>query len=205
MSANLNILDRSKLRRVSRIPDIAWAPFWEAFLILVAGATAYWSGHPWLFSSLGPTAYELVEKPELPSARPYNVILGHFVAIGCGFLGVALFSAWAEPTVNAHSLITWPRVWASTIGLIATVALNLLLGSSQPAACSTALLVSLGGMQTAYAALWIAVGVLIVDAIGEPIRRIRLRALGLAQQQRGSPFRCRIATPPASPPHNLAA
>lgn len=71
-----------------RIPDLVWGPVCEGGLILVAGATALASGHPWLFASLGPTTYEMIEKPELRSARPYNVVVGHLIAIGAGFAGL---------------------------------------------------------------------------------------------------------------------
>jgi CBS domain-containing membrane protein len=187
-------------RRVRRIPDIVWATFWEAVLILIAGATAVASGFPWLFTSLGPTAYELAEKPELPSARLYNVIVGHFVAIGCGFAGVAILGAWNAPTVNAHSIPTVARMGAAVIAVALTVAINLLLRSGQPAALATTLLVSLGAMQTAYAALWLAVGVTIVAIFGEPIRRIRLQALRLKQEPRRDALH-----PPSSPKYGQAA
>jgi hypothetical protein len=188
---------------IGRIPDLAWGTFWEGLIILIAGATAVWSGHPWLFSSLGPTAYELAEKPELPSARTYNVVVGHFVAIGAGFTAVAIVGAWISPTINAHSFPTPPRLWAAVIAVVLTVFFNLLLHSGQPAALATALLVALGPMQTAYSALWLAVGVVIVAIIGEPIRRIRLKALNLTQQPQRNPLRCPRPNPPHQ--HNLAA
>ncbi len=190
---------------VARISDLAWGTFWEGVLILIAGATALWSGHPWLFSSLGPTAYELAEKPELPSARLYNVIVGHFVAIGAGFASIAIVGAWNAPIVNAHSMMNAPRLWTAVIAVVLTVFLNLLLRSGQPAALATALLIALGTMQTAYAALWLAVGVLIVAIVGEPVRRIRLKALRLQQQAQRHPLRCYAAPelPPVSEKHNL--
>ena len=169
-------------RRVAQIPDILWAPFWEGVLILLAGATALWSGHPWLFASLGPTAYEIVEKPKQDSSRTWNVIAGHFIAIGCGFAGVAAMGAWSVPTVDAHSSVPAARVWAAVISVVLTVVFNLLFKAGQPAAMATTLLIGLGAMQTASAALWIAVGVCIVALVGEPVRLLRLR--GLRERQR---------------------
>jgi len=163
--------------RVARVPDLIWGPFWEAVLILVAGLTALLSGHPWLFSSLGPTAYEMVEKPELPSAKLYNVLVGHAVGIACGFAAVAVTHAWGGPTVNAHNFVDVQRVCAATIAVFATVAFNLLLKAGQPAALATTLLIALGNMQTADSALWLMIGVVLISAIGEPVRRVRLNAL----------------------------
>ena len=164
-------------RRIAEIPDLIWAPFWEGVLILLAGATALWSGHPWLFSSLGPTAFEIVEKPKQDSSRTWNVIVGHFIAIGCGFAGVAAAGAWDVPAVNAHSDVAVARLWAATVAVVLTVVFNLLLKAGQPAAMATALLISLGTMQTAYAALWIAAGVCIIAIVGEPLRLLRLRGM----------------------------
>ncbi len=187
--------------RLARTPDLFWATFWEGFLIVVAGLTAFWSGHPWLFSSLGPTAYEIVEKPHQPSARLYNVLVGHFVAIGSGFAAIAIVGAWNVPIINAHSVPPWPRVWTSLIAVVLTVVINLVRRSGQPAALATTLLVALGTFQTAFSALWLAVGILIIAFIAEPVRRIRLRALQLKMQQQTSPFHC----PAPAPPHDLAA
>ncbi len=172
--ANKHSFSSPLIARAAAIPDFAWATFWEAALILIAGATAWAAGNPWLFSSLGPTAYELAEKPALRSARPYNAIMGHLVGIGGGFAGVAIVGAWSAPAVNAHTFVTPARLWASVLAVLITTALNLLLRSGQPAALATTLLVSLGAMQTAYAALWLAVGVVIIAVVGEPVRRVRL-------------------------------
>ncbi len=146
-------------------------------MILVVGATAVWSGHPWLFASLGPTAYELAEKPELRSARTYNVIVGQFVGIGAGFAAVAILGAWNAPSIDAHSPVVAVRLWTAVIAVFLTVLLNLMLKAGQPAALATTLLIALGMMQTAYSALWLAIGVVLLAIIGEPIRRIRLNAL----------------------------
>ena len=63
----------------------------EGALILVVGAIGWAAGWPFLFTSLGPTAFELVEKPKSPSAKFYNVVVGHFVALAAGFLSLWIF------------------------------------------------------------------------------------------------------------------
>ncbi len=174
--------------RVARIPDLYWGSFWEGALILIVGVTAWASGHPWLFASLGPTAYEMAEKPELPSARPYNVVVGQFVGLGAGFAALAMFSAWNAPAVNGTSFLSPERLWAAVIAAFLTTIVNLLLRSGQPAALATTLLVSLGAMQTAGAALWIVVGVVILAVVGEPVRRIRLAAKQQRVQEEPNPL-----------------
>ena len=56
--------------------DLIVMPLCEAALLAIVGLTAWWTGRPFLFASLGPTAYELVEAPERITARPYNIIVG---------------------------------------------------------------------------------------------------------------------------------
>jgi HPP family len=157
-----------------RLPDAVWAPVWEGALILLVGGAAWAAGQPWLFASLGPTVYEQVEKPELRSAGIYNVIVGHFVGLGAGFLGLWVAGAWNSPKVVASTTVSPERLWAAVIAVTVTTIGNLLLKSGQPAALSTTLLVALGTYQTARGALWVAVGVVIVGLVGEPIRRLRI-------------------------------
>jgi HPP family len=159
---------------IARIPDDIWAPFWEGALILVVGVTAVASGHPWLMASLGPTAYEQAEKPHIKGARPYNVIVGHFVGLGCGFAAVAIFHAWNAVTVTGSTTIHLDRLGPAVIAVVATTFVNLVLDSGQPASLATTLLVALGAYDTVMGALWIVIGVLILACIGEPVRRLRL-------------------------------
>jgi hypothetical protein len=54
----------------------------------------------------------------------------------------------------------------------------LALRAGQPAAIATALLVSTGSMQTGRDAVAIIIAVLVIAAIGEPVRRLRLKVAG---------------------------
>ena len=80
-----------------------------AGLILFVGLTAYVASEPWLFPSLGPTAYLLAVLPDLPSSRLYNCVVGHFVGIGSGFAAVAIFNAWESPIVPLND-VSLPRL-----------------------------------------------------------------------------------------------
>lgn len=143
----------------------------EGGLILAVGAIG-WAAHvPLLFASLGPTAYELVEKPNTPSARVYNIIVGHVVAMSAGFLSLWILNAWSSPKVAAAGFVSSPRLWAAVLAVVITTAATLVLRANQPAAPATSLLVSLGSMQRGHDALAIIAGVLILTALGEPIRR----------------------------------
>lgn len=71
-----------------RATELATATLGEGALILVIGALGWATRQPLVFASLGPTAYEPVEKPSDRSARAYNIIVGHLVGLGSGIPGV---------------------------------------------------------------------------------------------------------------------
>jgi hypothetical protein len=118
----------------------------------------------------------------------YNVVVGQFVGLGAGFAALAIIGAWNAPVVNGTTFLSAPRLWAAVIAAFLTTFVNLLLRSGQPAALATTLLVALGAMQSARAALWIVIGVLTLAVIGEPVRRIRLAAKQQHVQREPSPL-----------------
>lgn len=156
--------------------ELITAPLGEATLILVVAAAGWVLRAPMVFTSLGPTAYELIEQPEAKSARPYNVISGHLTALASGFAAVWLVGAWSSPAVSLSGTVTPARLWAAVVSVLLTTVLTLAIGASQPASLSTTLLVSLGSMQNGKAALSIIAAVLLLTAVGEPVRRRRQQA-----------------------------
>jgi hypothetical protein len=150
------------------------APLSEGALILLVSLTGYFLRQPFIFASLGPTAFELVEAPERRSARAYNVIAGHAIGIAAGFAGLALAHAWQAPTPS-HGDVVLPRVLAAACGATLTVLLTLLARATQPAAISTSLLISLGIMQRPWDAGIILASVVLMVVAAEPVRRWRVR------------------------------
>lgn len=155
--------------------ELLVAPLGEAALILVVSIVGWVSHQPLVFASLGPTAYELIEMPKRPSARPYNIIVGHFIAVLAGFAALFLTYARSSPSVSANG-VPLHRVWAAVVAALITVFFTLLVRATQPAALSTTLLVSLGIMQTTWEAAMIMAGVVLITLVGEPMRRMRLKA-----------------------------
>lgn len=155
--------------------DLFWATVGEGGLVLALAAVGWATKQPLIFASLGPTAYELVEQPQARSARVYNIIVGHLTGVGAGFLAVYLLGAWNAPNVLSTGIVSSERLWAATVAVTLTTFLTLILKAGQPAAVATTLLISLGSMQTLRGGIDIVVGVLIITAIGEPVRRFRLR------------------------------
>jgi HPP family len=160
---------------LKRLHDVFWATLGEGGLVLAIAAIGWMTGQPLIFASIGPTAYELVEQPQLRSARAYNILVGHLVGLGAGSFAIYVLNAWAAPNVLSAGIVSTQRLWAVALSAAATTLGTLILKAGQPAALATTLLVSLGAMQTRRDAIAIIAGVLIITAIGEPVRRFRLK------------------------------
>ncbi len=156
--------------------DLLVAPLGEALLLLIVAAVGLLTRQPLLFASLGPTAYELIETPTRPSARPYNILVGHLIGVLSGLLALRLTHAAAVPAVSDLHALPLARVEAAVLAATLTVFGTLLLRAMQPAAVSTTLLITLGAMQRWQDCLLILAAVLLLTIVGEPLRRWRLRS-----------------------------
>jgi len=101
------------------------------------------SRNPFVFPSLGPTAYLLFFSPLAKTCSPRNTIFGHAIGIICGYAAFVVTGAGAVP-FGAHPGIFWPRILAAALSLSATGAFMVLLDVSHPPAGATTLIISLG-------------------------------------------------------------
>lgn len=160
---------------MTRKTELTFVPLAEAGLLFAIGGIGVALGLPLLFGSLGPTAYEQVEKPEMKSARPYNVMAGHSIALACGFFALWVLGGFNEPLPASAGHLSAPRVFAGVLACVLIALLTLLAKASQPAAFATGLLVTLAGYQSGRAALSIIIAVLVLTVLGEPLRRKSLQ------------------------------
>jgi hypothetical protein len=172
------------MKRPGLTTGYLWSAGMAAVLILVVGATAYLAGAPWLFPSLGPTAYLLASYPDLPSSRPYNCLVGHLVGMGSGFAAVAMFSAWDSPVVPLDD-VGLARLGAAVVATGLTVLVNHILHAGHPPAAATTLLVALGALDSLRGAALIVVGVVLLVVLGEGLRRLRAWADGRRPSEAG--------------------
>ncbi len=168
-----NSTDHPGGTRIARRKDVLIAPLCEAALILVAGLTAWALHKPLFFASLGPTAYELTETPDSPTARPYNILVGHGIGVVSGFAALWLTHAWRTPAVSSSD-VSLLRVYAAVLATLLTVGGTMLTRAAQPAALSTTLMVATGSMQRLADGPIIMAAILGMVALGEPLRRWRL-------------------------------
>ena len=160
-------------------------------MLLVAGGFGLLVHRPLLFASLGPTAYELVETPGRPSARPYNILVGHGLAILSALLALSLTHAGSAVSVSLSGGLSPRRIAAAVFAATLTVFLTLLARAMQPAAVSTTLLLALGSRVPVHDAALVFAGILLLTLVGEPLRRWRLRS---------SPTYTEASFAPPSPP-----
>ena len=101
------------------------------------------SRNPFVFPSLGPTAYLLFFTPLGRTSSPRNTVFGHAIGLVCGYAAFVTTGAGAVP-FGEHPGIFWPRLLAAALSLSATGAFMVLLDVSHPPAGATTLIVSLG-------------------------------------------------------------
>jgi CBS domain-containing membrane protein len=111
--------------------------------IAVLALLALVSRNPFVFPSLGPTAYLLFFSPLGKTSSPRNTIWGHAIGLICGYGAFVVTGAGALP-FGVHSGVFWPRILSAALSLSATGALMVLLDVSHPPAGATTLIVSLG-------------------------------------------------------------
>lgn len=109
-----------------------------ALLALLADVTRT----PFVFPSLGPTAFLFFFAPLSKPACPRNTVYGHLIGLICGYAALKLTGAvFPEP---AHVGIYWPDMLSAAFSLAGTGALMILIDASHPPAGATTLIVSLG-------------------------------------------------------------
>jgi CBS-domain-containing membrane protein len=109
----------------------------------VMAAAAWATGSPFVFPSLGPTAFLFFYTPLAPSAAPRNTIFGHAIGALAGYLSLVLFGL----TDAAPALATGvspARVGAAALSLGLTSGLMVWLKVPHPPAGATTLIISLG-------------------------------------------------------------
>ena len=109
----------------------------------VMSAVAWATGHPFVFPSLGPTAFLLFYTPTNPAASPRNTIIGHAVGVGAGYLALVIFGLTDAPAALATE-VTAGRIGAAAVSLALTSAVMVWLRAPHPPAGATTLIVSLG-------------------------------------------------------------
>ena len=100
--------------------------------IALLAAVAMISRTPFVFPSLGPTAFLFFFTPRAPAASPRHTIYGHAIGILCGYGALWLFGLQHAPPAMATG-VSAARVGAAALSLASTGALMILAQSRAPA------------------------------------------------------------------------
>jgi CBS-domain-containing membrane protein len=146
------LMERLRLARwLCRFPPrLVWAAFVfvNGFIAvaILAGLAAV-SHTPFVFPSVGPTAFLLYFMPLAPTASPRNTLCGHALGIACGYAALCMVGLEHAPSAVLEE-IHWRRVLAAALSLAATGALMILFRVVHPPAGATTLIISLGFITT---------------------------------------------------------
>ena len=160
---------------VARYPERhVWALF--MFLngfatIALLAAVAMVSGTPFVFPSLGPTAFLFFFTPRAPAASPRNTLYGHAIGIACGYGALWLFGLQHAPPAMATG-VSLARVGAAALSLASTGALMILAKAAHPPAGATTLIISLGIVTRPFHLLVIEIAVAILTLQAIVINRL---------------------------------
>jgi len=127
-------------------PRMVWAAYVflnSFFTIMLLSLLAVATGSPFVFPSLGPTAYLFFFAPMGRSSSPRHAILGHGIGLICGYAAYVAMGSHGFVTA-ALSEVTWREAMAAALSLAATGAVMVMLKVSHPPAGATTLIVSLG-------------------------------------------------------------
>ncbi|CQR53546.1 MULTISPECIES: HPP family protein [Haloferax] len=119
-------------------------------LVAALGGIAWATGEPFVFPSLGPTAFVLAFRRRSGRARSTRIVVGHAVGAVVGFAAYALVASGAtlDPSLSAASTDTLRLVASAALSVAATSWGMVELDAVHPPACATTLIVSLGLLST---------------------------------------------------------
>lgn len=111
--------------------------------IALMSLAALLTGAPFVFPSLGPTAFLLFYTPMLPTASPRNTVFGHAIGAGAGYLALVVFGLTDRPPALVTG-VSGQRIGAAALSLGLTAGLMVWCRVPHPPAGATTLIISLG-------------------------------------------------------------
>src|SRR5262249_49845010 len=101
----------------ARLPVLAVFSFVNGCLrIGIMAALAMITTNPFIFPSLGPTAFLFFYTPLAPSASPRHTLVGQAIGVICGYFSLVVTGlTTAGPAIAIG--VTWPRVIAAALSL----------------------------------------------------------------------------------------
>jgi CBS-domain-containing membrane protein len=129
------------------------------------------TGQPFVFPSLGPTAFLLFYTPTQPAASPRNALCGHLIGAVSGYVSLAIFGLLEAGPALVEG-VSWSRVGAAALSLALTSGVMVWLKVPHPPAGATTLIVSLGLIATVPKLGVLMLGVFLLVVQGFVINRL---------------------------------
>lgn len=137
----------------------------------IMAAAAEVAGQPFVFPSLGPTAFLLFHTPTSGPASPRNTIMGHLIGVIVGYASLVTFGLTDAGPVLAEG-VTTARVGAAAMSLGLTSGLMVWARVPHPPAGATTMLISLGLMTEPSELVVLMVAVVLLVGQGFVINRL---------------------------------
>jgi CBS-domain-containing membrane protein len=138
-----------------------------ALLSLVAWGTS----NPFIFPSLGPTAFLVFYQPLAAASSPRNAIAGHLIGILAGYGSLVIFGLTNLAPASSGG-VTVARVGAAALSLAATSGVMVWCRVPHPPAGATTLIVSLGILRRPVELVIVEVAVVLLVAQALGINRL---------------------------------
>ncbi len=156
--------------------DARWVMASFAFVnglvaIGVMASCALATRQPFVFPSLGPTAFLLFSAPTSAAASPRNTVCGHAIGAGAGYAALLLFGLRDEGAALATE-VTTGHVGAAALSLALTSALMVLARVPHPPAGATTLIISLGILREPRHLVVLMLAVVLLSLQGYVINRV---------------------------------
>ncbi|MFC6613642.1 HPP family protein [Halopenitus salinus] len=157
-----------------------YTSLYASLLFTVLGAVAWATGQPFVFPSLGPSAFLLAFDRRGGRDRAYRVVGSHLIGAIAGFAAYHLLAEGVALTASPPPFsIDGLRLAASGMASIAATSWAMIATRTNHApACATTLIVSLGLLSTARSAATIVVAVCVLVGAHETVLRIANRVRG---------------------------
>lgn len=126
---------------------------------------------PFIFPSLGPTAFLFFYTPRAPSASPRNTLVGHAIGVLAGYFSLVITGLTAAGPALAVG-VSWPRVIAAALSLGLTAGLMALFKLPHPPAGATTLIISLGILTKPWQLVLLMIAVVLLTAQAFIINRL---------------------------------
>lgn len=153
---------------------------YAGLLFTVLGVIAWGSGQPFIFPSLGPTAFVLAFERKRDRNQNYRVIGSHLIGGVAGLIAWTALAAGVSltPTPAPFSVEGFRLAASATSSIVLTSWAMIATDTIHPPACATTLIVSLGLLSTPQRVAIIVGSVVILVAFHNGVLRIFRHLVG---------------------------